>query len=177
MEDVAGVAALVDASLMIALAEIGRLELFREAFHTIGIGPEVGREVVEQGRSVDVAGVRHVEAGLRTGWIQVIAPTADEATLMTRLVATTRLGAGEAEVIALANSRSLPAVLDDKEARTVAGLMGVRYLGTLGVVLATLRRGTLTGVRFEDVVRELTSVLWLGPDVVAEVLRRAREWQ
>ena len=94
---------------------------------------------------------------------------------MRQLLNTTRLGAGEAESITLARSRSLPVVLDDKEARTIADAFGVTYLGTAGILLAGFVGGAFGYEELEEAVRDLGTVLWLSPDVATEILRRARE--
>jgi hypothetical protein len=37
--------------------------------------------------------------------------------------------------------------------------------------------GFLGGDEFEDTITQVSRVMWLSPAVVAEVLRRAREWK
>jgi predicted nucleic acid-binding protein len=165
---------IVDASPLIALAKIGRLTLFRDVYGEVGIGPEVKSEVIERGRPMDMAGVRQVEVGLEVRWILEFEPTAREKALARQLLAGTRLGQDEAESIILAQSRELTAVLDDKEARIIAGTRGVRHVGTAGVLWAAFVNGSFTLDELEEVVRDLAQVLWLSPDVVAEILRRAR---
>ena len=168
---------LVDASPLIALAKTGRLALLRDVYGEIAIGPWVKREVVERGRRVDAPGVRQVEAGLRAQWMRDVQLTAQETQLAQQLLQSTRLGEGEAESIALAHSRLLPVVLDDKEARAMAEAMGVQYVGTAGVLLAAFVKGYLTYDELATAVRDLGMVLWLAPDLVAEILRRAREFE
>jgi len=165
----------VDASPLIVLAKIGRLTLLRELYGTAAIGPWVKREVVEAGRAIDAPGVRQVEAGLTGQWIREVQPTARERKLAEQLLNNTNLGEGEAESLALSHYRGLMVVLDDKEARTMAATMGMRYLGTAGILLAAFVSGQLGYGELEEAVRDLGKVLWLSPDVVVEILRRARE--
>src|SRR5438067_11059624 len=126
----------VDASPLIVLTKINRLEFLKEVYGEAAIGPWVKREVVEQGRPVDVPGVRRVEIGLQGRWLHEVQPTAEEDRLARRLVESTRLGEGEAESLALAHSRGLLVVLDDTEARTMARGLGVPQIGTAGIMLA-----------------------------------------
>jgi uncharacterized protein len=92
-----------------------------------------------------------------------------------RLLRTTRLDDGEAEALALASRRKLLLVADDKEARHVAEALGIAYIGTAGVLLEAYLRRHLTLAGLEDVLTDLTKVLWLSPTVVAAVLKKARE--
>jgi uncharacterized protein len=166
---------IVDASPLIVLAKIGRLTLLKDVYGEVGIGPQVKREVIERGRPVDIPGVRQVEAGLEARWIREVALTVKERALARQLLAGTRLGEGEAESIALAQSRKPTVVLDDKEARIIAGTRDVRHIGTAGVFLAAFVNGYLTRDELEAAVKDLALVLWLSPDVVTEIMRRARE--
>lgn len=166
---------LVDASPLIVLAKIQQLALLRATYGSIGVGPLVTREVVDGGRVVDTGGVRQVEAGLEAGWIQTLVPSEEEKRLTQQLLPNTRLGGGEAESIVLGQSQQLTVVLDDKEARATATAMGVRYVGTAGVLLAAFRGQHLSYEELEEVILDLTTALWLSPDVVTEILRRARD--
>jgi len=59
----------------------------------------------------------------------------------------TDLGAGETEVLALAvESSDAVAILDDALARQVAVTVGVRFTGTLGLLLDAKRAGLVTAV-------------------------------
>lgn len=60
----------------------------------------------------------------------------------------TDLDAGEREVLALAvEIRESLALLDDSWARRSADLLGVKYTGTLGVIVKAKKRGLLSEVR------------------------------
>jgi uncharacterized protein len=60
----------------------------------------------------------------------------------------TDLGPGEREVLALAlESPESVCVIDDALARRLAGALGLRFTGTLGVLLETKRAGITTNVR------------------------------
>jgi predicted nucleic acid-binding protein len=115
-----------------------------------------------------------VKAALEERWLRELRLTAREKALAQQHLRGTRLGDGEAEAIALARSRNLVVVLDDKEARDLAKTAGLRYVGTAGVLLAAFTAGHLTYDRLEEAVVALAQVLWLSPGVVAEILRTAR---
>lgn len=170
-----GPGVVVDASVLIALAKIGRADVLRAVYGYALLGPVVKEEVLDRGKAVGARGVEHVEAAIAAGWLRVVRPVRAERERTRSLVGTTRLDPGEAEAIALAWRRKLLLVVDDKEARHTADALGLTYLGTVGVLLEAYRGGHFSLPAFEDMITDLTKILWLSPGVVATVLRRARE--
>ena len=164
-----------DATPLIALARIQRLELLREHYDQVLIGSVVKAETIDAGRSVRAQGVEQIEAAVDAGWLTIASSTDAENDLMQRLSQRSRLHQGEAESIALARVRKLPLVVDDKEARSVARAVGVRHVGTVSVLLEAYLRHRLGPDALETVLRDLGRTLWLSPSVVAEILRRARK--
>jgi predicted nucleic acid-binding protein len=66
------------------------------------------------------------------------------------------LDAGEAESLALATSRRLMVILDDRAVRSFAEVMGVTFLGTVGVLFHAFVKKHLTLAELEDAVEALT---------------------
>ncbi len=56
------------------------------------------------------------------------------------------LGAGESEAITLALELALPIVLDEKKARTIAEAMGLKILGTVGLLVLAKKQNLLQSV-------------------------------
>jgi uncharacterized protein len=166
-------AVVADASGLILLSKIRRLHLLRDLYGEVLIGPVVKREAVDRGREINAQGVERIEQGITEKWI-CMAGAAPSPRVKAALDSS-RLDPGEKEAIALAARRKALLIADDKEARYLAETLGVRYIGTAGVLLAAYRRHYMTLAEFEGAVQDLTGVAWLGPDVVAAVLRLARE--
>lgn len=164
-----------DASPLIVLAKLQRLGLLNDLYGEVLIGPVVKAETVDAGQAVRARDVDQIEAALEDGWLQVVHLTAQERDLMQRLTRRSRLDQGEAESIALASVRGLRLIVDDKEARSVAVVAGVKHLGTAGALLEAHLRQCLDLGTLEGILRDLSQILWLSPAVVAEVLRLARE--
>ena len=164
-----------DATPLIALARIHRLELLHELYDHVLIGSVVKAETIDAGRSLRALGVEQIEAAVDAGWLRIASPTDAENDLMQRLSQRSRLHQGEAESIALARVRKLRLVVDDKEARSVAGTLGVRHVGTVSVLLEAHLRSGLGPDALEKALRDLGKTVWLSPSVVAETLRRARK--
>ncbi len=165
----------MDASVLIVLAKLRRMQLLRTVYGAVLLGPVVHREVVIEGQRVHAPGIEQVEQALDTTWLRVVRPTPAEQKLTVRLSKTTRLDHGETEALALAARRNLLLIVDDKEARHVAAALGVSYIGTAGVLLEAYLRHQLNMAELEDTMEELTRVLWLSPSVVAAILKKARE--
>ena len=164
-----------DATVLIALTKIARLGILKPLYGQVLIGPAVEQEVVGEGVRASAPEVRQVEAALRDGWIKRARLAAGERKAADRLSAESRLHRGEAESLAIGSARSLMVVIDDKEARSMAAGLGLRYIGTAAVLLQAFAKGLLTRQELEEAVRDLGRVMWLSPDVITEVLRRARE--
>lgn len=95
----------------------------------------VWREVVETG-----AGRPGAEAVREAGWIQRCDVSDRDYVTLLRA----ELDEGEAEAIALARQEQATTVLlDEKEARRVAGRLKMRALGTIGVLIWARRKGKI----------------------------------
>lgn len=162
-----------DASVIIALAKIDRLRILKQLYEEVAISPQVKVEVVDQGRAINALEVRMVEKGLEESWINEVRPTFKEKRVAQQLMESSRLHQGEAESLALASLRKLTVLIDDKEARVVADTMDLKYLGTAGVLLQAFIKGFLNYEELEISIRDLGKVIWLPPDVVAEILKTA----
>lgn len=166
---------IVDASPLIVLAKIRRLEVLRDLYKQVGIGPAVKREVLDQGKAIAARGVELVEKALEDGSIQPVQLNSEERKLAHHIIHTSRMAEGEAESLALAHSRKAMIVLDDREARDYAAAKGEKFTGTAGLLLEAFLIGHLNIGQLEDAVSDLSRMLWLSPAIVTEILKRARE--
>ncbi len=164
-----------DATPLIALARIHRLELLRDLYRQVLIGAVVKAETIDAGGVARPLGVEQLEAAVDAGWLGVATATDTENDLVQRLSRRSRLHRSEAESVALASVRELPLVADDKEARSVAKILGVPLIGTASVLLQAYLRRSFGLDSLEKALRDLGETLWLSPSVVAEILRRARK--
>jgi predicted nucleic acid-binding protein len=127
-----------DASPLISLAAIDRLDLLRRLYHEVIIPEAVRREVVltapGAAGAADVAGAN---------WIKV--RSVEDRTLVEALRVT--LDVGEAEAIALALEVHADLLLvDERRARSVAQRLGQPVIGVLGVVVEAKLSGLISAV-------------------------------
>jgi predicted nucleic acid-binding protein len=146
----------VDASPLIALGSIRRLDLLTSLAEDIVVPQAVASEVL---RVADEASRAFAERSFRTTAIEP-----DEAI--------SRWGLGRGETAVLTFARSTPgyvAIIDDLSARRCAAALGISVRGTLGIVLLGKRRGVISSAR--ATLEELRAAgLYLSSAVVAAAL-------
>ena len=163
-----------DASVLIALAKIGKLEMLRELFGKVWMSLTVKTEALDAGVRVGAIEVGNIRRAVDDGWLHVARLSTEEKKSAQRLTSTIDLDQGEAESIAIARSRHLLLIVDDKEARSAAKSLGLDYMGSAAVLFQAYAVGKISLDDFEKELGRLASVIWLSPSVVAELLRRAR---
>jgi predicted nucleic acid-binding protein len=128
----------VNASPLIHLAEAGRLDLLRDAGTSVWVPEPVGREIRAFGAEDPTA-----RAHDQTAWL-----LARPAPAIPAEIIAWDLGPGESSVLALARQTpSASAVIDDLAGRRCAEALGVRLLGTVGLVLLARREGRISSAR------------------------------
>ena len=151
---------IVDASPLILLGKIGRLDLLR-----VG-GPEV---VVPGAVLEEVGGYEPDEAAAQeivlASWIRV-APSAP----IPSSIQAWDLGAGETAVLALAlDDRDCEVILDDRDAKRCAQTLEITARGTLGLVLLAKQLGEVSAAR--PLVDQLKhNGLYLTDEVINQAL-------
>jgi predicted nucleic acid-binding protein len=157
---------IIDTSPLIFLAKLNRLDLLPQGAAEILAPPAVLREISE--RQDEAA--RQVEEVLRD-WLQTRA--VEDRLLST--VLQSDLGEGEAEAIALALEVGAERiVLDDLDARRFADRLGLRSVGTLGLLLGARLRGEIPSLR-EEIDRLRLGGFRAAPALVETLLREAGE--
>jgi predicted nucleic acid-binding protein len=156
----------LDASALITLARIGRLNLLRDFAGKIHIPEAVYSEIVRSGQgrpgSLEVA---------QSQWIS--RHQVRDRSAVTRLQV--QLGHGEAEAIVLA--RELPAdvlVLDDATARHIAEAEERKVVGLLGLLLSAKKRGIVTSLK--SIVDEMVAAgFFIDEMLYRSILQQAGE--
>ena len=144
-----------DASPLIGLDRIGRLDLLPGVFLELAAPPAVAAEF-----------------GRRPDWL---AEVRVERPAQTAVLLELRFGPGEAEALAVALERPGTAlVVDERRARAFAARRGIAVVGTAGVLLRAKRVGLLRAVRpvLDDL---LASGFRLSDALYRGVLERAAE--
>ena len=158
----------LNASPIIVLAKVDRLDLLEGLAPEICIPPAVVKEITA-GPEDDLG--RHA---LESGWGKRL----PESGLRSEVLGWS-LGAGETEVLSVALEKpGWMAVIDDATARACAGSIGVPVIGTLGVVLRAKRQGLIASAG--KIIRDLRqSGLYFDDHFVRTVLKQVvgEDWK
>jgi len=161
--------AVSNASPIIWLAKIGKLELLKALFEKVVIPKRVYLEVVSDERAPDAV---VIEGALKGGWVEVSEEKLEDSTILAEAA---RIHLGEAEAILLARKLGADLIVDEKEASETAHIFGVTTMGTVAVLLLGLARGMLTFAEFKESLAGLISLgFWLSVDVYNRALEEAR---
>jgi hypothetical protein len=155
-------------SPLIALSAIGDFDLLPQIFASVLI-PEAVEHEIRAGTQpwhVEVA----VEQAIHAQWMTVVAAPANA----TLCALQERLGAGEAEAIALADERKLPVLIDDRLGSKAAAELNLVKTGTLGVLVKAKLNGLIREVkpRFQ---RLRSAGIYLPVTLVEKILHEIGE--
>lgn len=144
-----------DASVLIALVDIGKLEILRELYNNITITDVVRNEV-------------HAEL---PDWV-IVSTNYDPQQMQ---VLELELDAGEASAIALAMKiPNSTLILDESKGRIAAKRLGLKVTGTVGIIIKAKRRGIIqSGKEILDALEE--HGFWLSQKLKADILERLEE--
>lgn len=148
------------------LAAIGQLDLLRKLYGSITIPPAVYNELASR---PDLPGGMEVQS---SDWIA--AELIGNAILVKSLLF--ELDLGEAEAIALALQRNADLLLiDERLGRRVAGRLGLRCVGVLGVLVEAKHAGHIGTAEplIDDLVEK--AGFWISPSLRKTVLDRVGE--
>jgi predicted nucleic acid-binding protein len=144
-----------DTSCLIALYDIGEMELLTKIFDEVWVTPEVEREFDPE----------------LPNWISVktVQDKARQAEFEKAV------DPGEASAIALAlETPGCQLLLDDRQGRKLAAAHQLPFIGTLGLLLEAKKRGAIAEVRPYLEKLEVAE-FWISEAVKKEVLKKANE--
>jgi len=134
--------AVADTSILAAFSAIDRLDLLRETCGEVFVVPAVYREIVTEGAGWIAAA--SAQAAIISGdGFHLIDPSSLEDGPSPPIP----LGAGETEVLQYSALSGIPALLDDSAARRAAELIGIAFVGSLGILKRAKDLGCLDEIR------------------------------
>lgn len=156
---------IADASPLIAFGSIDQLQMVFKIFSKIIIPQIVANECLAE---MQYPGATAIKKAIDAHKIQIHA----EALHHDELLAV--LDQGEADAIALAHQLNLPLIIDEKLGRDVAKEMGIKIIGTVGIILLAKQKKIITHVK--PILLELkNNHYFLSDTLVKNVLRLANE--
>jgi len=155
-----------DTTVLSNLAAVDRLDLLEKRYHKMALTTV---EVSDELRRGLQAGYGYLENVLRQiqsispgGWLRIVTPES-AAEHQLRGEFDLLLDPGEASCLALAISRGLILVTDDLAARQLAQERGVPLTGTVGILLALVRDGSLSLTEANAILAEMIRRRYRSP--------------
>lgn len=162
-------AVVVDSSVLITLAAGEQFHLLRELYTTLYVPPEVWHEVTDASKPY---GTKEARDAREAGWLILRAP----ASLATVQALPFNLQPGETEALALAVELADALLLvDDAQGRRAAHALGIRYTGTLGVLLRAKSEGKLAALQRVLALMRQRTTFWLSEEILRAALAQAGE--
>lgn len=155
----------VNTSPWIALSICGQIPLLNKLYTEVYIPIAVKEEIMaggEQGFGVNE---------LRTSsWIKI-----EKVIDIEKARLLYELEQGESEVIILAKEKGIKQVLiDEKVARLQAKVLGLKVIGTLGLLLKAKKKGFLPSIK-PYIIKMLENGIWTKEEIVKGILKEAGE--
>lgn len=133
---------IADATAIICLSRVNKLELLRKVYSVILIPPSVRNEVLIKGKE----GYSSIHRAVDKGWIRVANPKKN---------IDFGLGAGENQAISLAIERKDSILLDDAFAIKAAKALDVPFVRTTTVIFSALKRKIITKNHALNIINQL----------------------
>jgi len=160
-----------DATPLIYLAKIGRLELVAHFEASCVVPERVFAEVVTAGIEAGYPDARRIERSVDADRFETVSVTLEDP-LSSRLREHSTLSDADVAVLACANAHDGVAVMDETYGRDVAATEGITTRGTAYLVLTLAKQGAI-GV--DDARTAIDSMIdegwYCAPDVYARILR------
>jgi len=135
----------INASPLIYLAKINRLDLLTKVFDTIQIAPEVKRECIDAGKRKNYPDAYRIEKFLLEGRIRVHSLSKEALVRAEELANLFKIDIGEAQSIILAKEKKEAQILvDQTHAREAAKFMEIRPRGTLNIILTLVEHSLIS---------------------------------
>jgi predicted nucleic acid-binding protein len=155
-----------DTTVLSNLAVVGRLDLLEKRYSTVGFTTvEVSDELrrgVQAGYAYLEDALQQVQAISPGGWLRVVAPESEPEHRL-RGEFDLLLDPGEASCLTLAITRGLVLVTDDLAARQLAQERDVPLTGTVGILLALVRGGSLPLTEANAILAEMIERHYRSP--------------
>jgi len=157
-----------NATPLIYLAKVNKLDILKILFAEVFIPQEVKNEVVDRGKLLGKKDAYLVEKAISEGWLKVLTTNI--------VVVPIELDPGEIATLSLAKQLGLKEVLlDESAARAAARLMGLTPRGTIFILLKALQKEEIDQEEFLEVLNQLLNEGFrLKQEVYLEALKEAK---
>lgn len=148
-----------NATPLIYLARLSKLNLLNNLYGKVQIPPEVKTETIDRGKAKGYPDAYVIEEAVNDGWLVTDALTNENTKKSHALAEMTGIDIGEAQAIILTKQKNEKEVLiDQSNARDVARHLGLSPRGTIYVILTGTKRELLTKEIAKQMLAKLIEV-------------------
>ena len=155
---------ILNTTVLSNFASVGELDLIKRLFGVAYTTHEVHEEIlrgISRGYQY-LEDVDHEMSFDETGWLRVVAiRSCMEHQSMNDLLK--RLGMGESSAIAIAKSRTMIFMSDDRTARRIATDMGVSISGTIGILVRCVDKDIISFLEGNIILVEMIRKGYMSP--------------
>lgn len=163
-----------DATPLIYLAKIDRLELVQDSLSNCVVPASVYDEVVTRGLKEDHPDARRIERTVDESLLETV--PVPESETFDRLQRNDKLSTADAAVLAIANTNDGIAIMDGQYGRDVADTEAIPTRGPAYLILWLLRENHLTGLEATNIIDAMLDAGWYcSPDLYASIRRKIDE--
>ncbi len=161
-----------DASPLIWLAKVGKINLLKELFEQVIIPEEVYKETVEKGLQYGFPDAQTIKESINEGWIKLSKLNSKDQSILQKISENAfEIHSGEAQAIVLSRETKLLLLMDDSTGRAFAQAWGLKVKGTIYVIISALRKGIISDVEAKETVLNLvTKGFRLEPTLLARLI-------
>ena len=161
---------IIDASPLIILAKINKLEILKKTYESVEIASSVYQEVVVNGLKINSRDAHIVKEQIESKNIKVLDLSSEFIKKAKKIESVYGIDTGEAETIALAlklNKKEV--IIDEISAREAAKALGIKPIGTLRVLLIAYKNNLISKIDIKKLINEMENSKYrLSPKVLIE---------
>ena len=161
---------IINASPLIILAKINKLEILKKTYESIEIASSVYQEVVVNGLKINSRDAHIVKEQIESRNIKVLDLSSEFIKKAKKIESIYGIDIGEAETIALAlQLNKKEAIIDEISAREAAKTFGIKPIGTLRVLLIAYKDGLIDKAEIKELINEMENSKYrFSPKVLIE---------
>lgn len=165
-----------DSTPLIYLAKLGHLQLLQELFVEVRISAEVMKEIV-RGKQQGFGDAMTIENAASVGWLKVIGLSATQRRRLSKFRQMfPDISEADASALVLAKDHKAPLCMDDNRAIRAAEILKLKHVGTLGIILLSVKRKLMRRDQAEGLILSLPEHgFYIGPDLLSEFLKQLRK--
>ena len=160
-----------DASPLIHLTKMGKMEYVMKLFDTIIIPPAVYREIIEEGIQHNYDDAKLLQNYHKNKQIQKLTPGISD------VILEGYLDRGEYEALLLTQELDLSIIIDERKGRFVAEQRNFSFLSTMDIVLLLLKEKVIDYSTFEKNLGKYSAKGWVAKNVIQKYLEKGKQYE